>query len=101
MMEKVLLVAAQIDEMPNWFSVCMGLGTVFAGLISIIFICLLIGAFCKPRVHKKESPKAAPIAPVEAKIENRQEIIAAVTAVAAEEMGKDISAIRVISFKKL
>jgi phenylpyruvate tautomerase PptA (4-oxalocrotonate tautomerase family) len=36
-----------------------------------------------------------------ATIENRQEIIAAVTAACAEEMGTDISALRVISFKKL
>ena len=34
-------------------------------------------------------------------IENRQEIIAAVTAVVAEEMGKDVNALRVVSFKKI
>ena len=34
-------------------------------------------------------------------IENRQEIIAAVSAVIAEELGTDVSAIRVLSFKKL
>ena len=49
--------------------------------------------------------EATPVAPAPvaapAVIENRQEIIAAVTAVCAEEMGKDVSALRVISFKKL
>ena len=34
-------------------------------------------------------------------IENRQEIIAAVSAVVAEELGTDISAIRILSFKKI
>jgi len=34
-------------------------------------------------------------------IENRQEIIAAVSAVIAEELGTDISAIRIHSFKKI
>ncbi len=101
MIENILLTSVNIDEMPNWFSVCMGLGTVFIGLISIIFICLLIGVFCKPKAKKKEVPQAVAVAPAKAEIENRQEIIAAVTAVAAEEMGKDISAIRVLSFKKL
>ena len=100
-MENIFLTSVHIDEMPNWFSVCMGLGTVFAGLISIIFICLLIGVFCKPKAVKKDEPQMVAVASQKAEIENRQEIIAAVTAVAAEEMGKDISAIRVLSFKKL
>ena len=34
-------------------------------------------------------------------IENRQEIIAAVSAAVAEDMGTDISGIRILSFKKL
>ena len=34
-------------------------------------------------------------------VENRQEIIAAVSAVVAEELGTDISAIRILSFKKI
>jgi uncharacterized membrane protein YvbJ len=62
-------------------------------------------AFCANCGTKIASPVAAPAAPAPvaapAVIENRQEIIAAVTAVCAEEMGKDISALRVISFKKL
>lgn len=33
-------------------------------------------------------------------IQNRQEIIAAVSAAVAEELGTDISAIRILSFKK-
>ena len=48
---------------------------------------------------KKEETPAAPSAP--AAIENRAEIIAAVCAAAAEEMGTDISALRVVSFKKV
>ena len=52
------------------------------------------------------SPAAAPVASApaasyEAPIENRQEIIAAVCAAVAEENGTDISAIRVVSFRKL
>jgi hypothetical protein len=36
-----------------------------------------------------------------APIENREEIVAAVCAAVAEEEGVDISALRVVSFKKL
>ena len=53
---------------------------------------------------KKEEAAAvsAPAAaPAPAPIENRQEIIAAVSAALAEEMGTDISAIRILSFKKI
>ena len=39
--------------------------------------------------------------PAPAPIENRGEIIAAVSAALAEEMGTDISAIRILSFKKI
>ena len=51
-------------------------------------------------VAANTAPAAAPVA-APAPIENRQEIIAAVCAAVAEENGTDISAIRVISFKKL
>ena len=47
-----------------------------------------------------EEPAAAPALPAEP-TENRQEIIAAVSAALAEEMGTDISAIRILSFKKI
>ena len=41
-------------------------------------------------------------APVAAQpIQNRQEIIAAVSAALAEELGTDVSAIRILSFKKI
>lgn len=42
-----------------------------------------------------------PAVTVSQPIENRQEIIAAVSAAIAEELGTDISALRIISFKKI
>lgn len=92
------------DIIPNWMVVVMGIGTVFVGLICIIILCKIMGLFLagtnKTEEKAATTVKAAPVAN-SAEIQNRQEIIAAVTAVAAEEMGKDISALRVISFKKL
>lgn len=92
-----------VNEIPNWFVICLGVGTVFVGLIAIIIICKIMSALCgSGKADKSKKTESAPAASaVSAVIENRQEIIAAVTAAAAEEMGADVSAIRVLSFKKL
>lgn len=87
---------------PEWMVVVMGIGVVFVGLILIILICKIMGLFFTKTAKTDDKP-AAPVvqAATNAPIANRQEIIAAVTAACAEDMGKDISALRVISFKKL
>ena len=92
------------QEIPNWMVVVMGVGIVFVGLVCIIAICKIMGLFftsSKNTVKNADTVKPAASSAQGAVIENRQEIIAAVTAACAEEMGKDVSAIRVISFKKL
>ena len=84
------------------FVVGMGIITVFFGLVVLIVLCSLMGAICK-RFGKEETvsaPSAAPTAPA-APIVKRQELVAAVSAVIAEEMGTDVSAIRVVSLKKI
>lgn len=90
--------------MSNGFVVAMGISTVFVGLICIIILCKIVGAICMAteKKSKVEQAVAAPAAPVvPQRIENRQEIIAAVSAAVAEELGTDISAIRILSFKKI
>ena len=88
--------------MSNLFIVGMGVGTVFIGLLCIVLLCLIMSAICRA-FEKKPKTAIAPVASVSAEkpIENRQEIIAAVSAALAEEMGTDISAIRIHSFKKI
>ena len=88
--------------MSNLFIVGMGVGTVFIGLLCIVLLCLIMSAVCRAFEKKPKTAEAsaAPVA-VEKPIENRQEIIAAVSAALAEEMGTDISAIRIHSFKKI
>lgn len=101
MLENLLsAIELQPENIPNWLVIVMGIGTVFVGLICIIIICKIMSLFF---VKKKAAPEVkAPAAPVKTQvIENRQEIIAAVTAAIAEEMGTDVSALRVISFKKV
>lgn len=102
MPESILLdVLKKATETPNWFAVCMGLGTVFIGLISIILICKGLSYACRERDEEPKKEYVTPVVTAPTKIENRQEIIAAVSAACAEEMGTDVSAIKIISFKKI
>lgn len=90
----------------NLFVVVMGIGTVFIGLICIILLCKIIGLLGKIGANKADTPAVvtatpAPAAVSNQPIQNKQEIIAAVSAAIAEELGTDISAIRILSFKKI
>lgn len=85
----------------NGFICLVGIATVFVGLISIILICSLMGAVCKRFVKEESQAKPQMSAVPPAKIENKQEIIAAVTCAIAEELGTDIKGIRVKSFKRI
>ena len=92
--------------MSNLFVLGLGLGTVFVGLICIIILCKFKSAICSKICKNTTQPalvftSAAPAAPTEASIPNRQEFIAAVSAVIAEEMGTDVSKIRILSVQKI
>ena len=105
-MEMVKNLALAVDvaaktEPASWMVVVMGVGVVFLGLVLIILICKIMGLFFVKTTKADSKPATAAAPANNAVIQNRQEIIAAVTAVCAEEMGKDVSALRVISFKKL
>lgn len=99
---------ALATDLPTWLVCILGVSVVFVGLICIIAILYLMNFLISKGEGAKTEKAAAPVAPaapatapVVAPIENRREIIAAVCAAVAEEEGTDISAIRVISFKKL
>lgn len=83
----------------------MGLGTVFVGLICIIVICYIMGAVIKlfekhvPAEEPKPSAQGAPAEPEP--IENKGELIAAISAVIAEELGESVEAIRIKSIRKV
>ena len=83
------------------FVVLMGMGTVFVGLICLIVLTTIMG-----RILGREAAPAAAAAPaapaVAAPAEpNRQELVAAVSAAIAEELGTDITGIRILSLKKV
>ncbi|MBR2012895.1 MAG: OadG family protein [Clostridia bacterium] len=86
--------------------ILLGMGIVFAGLICIVILCVLMGKVVR-LLEKKEAPAAAP-APIAAApaavaeaIPNRQELVAAIACCLAEELGTDVSAIRIVSLKKV
>ena len=91
----------EVRFMSNAFIVAMGIGTVFVGLICIVILCKILGAICCAAEKNVHTEETAPAAEAPKVIENRQEIIAAVSAVLAEEMGTDVSAIRIHSFRKI
>ena len=97
-----------MPEVSNGFVSLVGIGTVFVGLICIVFLCMLMSALCRKFSGSKKTESApaapaapAPSAPASAQIPNRQEFIAAVSAVLAEEMGTDVSALRILSVKRV
>lgn len=91
-------------EYSSAFVCLMGMGTVFFGLICLILLTMLMGKIVggmapAPTPAPASAPTRAP-APAAAE-PNRQELVAAVSAAIAEELGTDITGIRILSMKKL
>lgn len=90
-----------MPEYGSLFVCLMGMGTVFFGLICLIVLTMimgkLVGGRAAPAAAAPIPAAAAPAAPEG----NRQEIAAAVAAAIAEELGTDITGIRILSMKKL
>lgn len=97
----------------------MGLGTVFFGLICLILICTLTSAVIR-KLEGLKKPEAAPATPAPAPAPaapaptsrpstgigarsayERGALSAAIAAAIAEELGTDISGIRIVSIKKI
>ncbi len=91
--------------MSNWFVVAMGLGTVFVGLICIIFITKIMSFICKGLVKDKPAEKKVTPAPAAkatvAETKNKQEFVAAVSAAIAEFSGCSAEGIRIHSIKRI
>ena len=94
----------------NWFVCVMGMGTVFISLVLLVAITVLLSKICRILSGEKKADApasavapAAPAAPVlkDAQIADRGEFVAAVSAAIAEELGTDVSGIRIISIKSL
>ncbi len=83
--------------------ILLGMGVVFLGLICLIFVCKLMGALVGKAV-KGEKPKAetkvAPQAAAPQAIVNRGELVAAISVALAEELGRDVTDLRILSITK-
>ena len=87
--------------LPNWFVCVIGMGIVFLGLLGLVLLCQLLGSVCKLAESKKAVVPANAASASITEIPNKQEFIAAVSVAIAEEMGEDISAIRITSIRKI
>lgn len=83
----------------------IGLAIVFVGLICIILLCTAMSALCNMKTRPQDSVSATVQTPAAASpaepIPNRAEIVAVISAVIAEELGEDVSSIRILSLKKI
>ncbi len=88
--------------------VLMGLITVFIGLICLIIIIKIMGAIVSSITGNK-APAAAPVpapaapapAPAQAPRTGNQQLVAAISAAIAEEMGEDVDHIKILSIRRL
>ena len=87
-----------MPEYSNLFVVLMGLGTVFAGLLCIILLVTLMSWVCA-RTSAPKTPAAPAAMPAPGAV--TPAMMAAVAAAIAEDMGTDVSAIRIVSMKKV
>jgi len=94
------------------FVIILGLATTFIGLICIIllakimsFCCIIAGKAKKSTSNNAPSAPTQsavqPAAPKGEQIPNRGEFVAAISAAIAEDMGKDVSSIRILSIKRI
>lgn len=80
------------------FVCVMGMGTVFFGLVCLIGLTKLMSVICgkgKTAPAACRSPQAPPPEPI------RPEMVAAISVAIAEDLGTDVTGIRIRSIKRL
>ena len=91
------------NAIPNWLVIVLGLAIVFIGLISIIILCTIMSKVVRSFGKKTAGETASTVStPVSSEpIANKQEILAAVCAVVADNLDTEVSGIKVLSFKRI
>ena len=94
-------------EVSIGFVCALGIGTVFLGLICIVLLCKIIGLICDtgtsvqmPKEEKVATPQAV-AKTTNVPTANKGEIVAAISAAIAEELGTDVTGIKILSIKKI
>ena len=90
-------------EYSSLFVTLMGIGTVFFGLICIIFLTMAMGAVLKGSNKAPAAAAASAAAPAPApKPQGMQpEIVAAITAALSEEIGIPSKSMNIVNIKKI
>lgn len=90
-------------DISNAMVIGIGLGTVFVGLICLILICYIMSAVVNV-FTKKEKKKEAPspvTSPAPVAVANKGEFVSAIAAAIAEDLGTDVTGIRIKSIKRV
>ena len=99
---KFALEGSKKMDYSNLFVCLMGICTVFIGLICIIVLISVMSAVVRSTSKSSAAAPAAPaIAPQTSSTAITPALVAAVSAAIAEEMNTNVSAIRIVSFKKM
>lgn len=88
-------------EISNALAVGIGIGTVFAGLVGLILICYIMSTVIRLFTNKEKAAPTAVATPVAAPIANKGEFAAAVACAIAEDLGTDVTGIRIKSIKRV
>lgn len=90
----------------------MGVSIVFLGLVCIVMLCKIMSVIVTASENRSASADSTSAKPAGTATEKtppavspdpgpRGEVVAAIAAVLAEELGEDVSAIRILSLKKI
>ncbi len=86
----------------NLFVCLMGMGTVFLGLACLVVLVSIMGRlFGKKAPAHTEDTQAVSVSEMSLPPEKKAELLAAITAAVAENLHTDISAIRIVSIKRV
>ena len=98
-------------EYANWFVVVMGVGIVFFGLIILIIAVTIMGKILGNKANAAATANAGAIQSAAVNDANRAlasgetcsdaSIVAAIAAAVADDMGTDVSAIKIHSIRKV
>ena len=88
-------------EYSSLFVTLMGIGTVFFGLICIIFLTMAMGAILKGKEKAPAAAAAAAPAPAPKPQGMQPEIVAAITAALSEEVGISSRSMNIVNIKKI
>ena len=88
-------------EYSSLFVTLMGIGTVFFGLICIIFLTMAMGAILKGKGKTPAVAPAAAPAPAPKPQGMQPEIVAAITAALSEEVGISSRSMNIVNIKKI